>query len=424
MTTRDAYANLTLPGLLRDRRLGGRDAAFATELSYGTLRMRGALDPILAAAAGRELETIDDDVLDLLRLGAYQLLYLRVPAHAAVSTTVDLAPPRATGFANAVLRAVSATDRESWLARVTPADPLAALAIRHSHPDWIVAAFRDALGGDLIETEAALAADNVPPPVHLAARAGEDRDALAVEVGGEPGRWSPRSIVLDSGDPGLLPAVRRGRAGVQDEGSQLVALAAATAELPGTDARWLDLCAGPGGKAALLGEAAATRGARVLAVELHPHRATLVQQSAGGDPVTVVVADGTVPAWADGSFDRALVDAPCSGLGSLRRRPEARWRRTPGDLPTMSRLQGALLTSALAAIRPGGTVLYATCSPHLAETRVVVADVLRRTGAALEDVRPLLPGVEDLGVGPTVQLWPHRHGTDGMFLALLRRIGG
>jgi 16S rRNA (cytosine967-C5)-methyltransferase len=159
----------------------------------------------------------------------------------------------------------------------------------------------------------------------------------------------------------------------------------------------------------------------VLAAELHQHRATLVAHACRGLPVDVVQADATAPAWADGAFDRVLLDAPCSGLGALRRRPEARWRRQPSDIPELTRLQRALLSSALAAARPGGVVVYATCSPHLAETRAVVADAVRRSGAELIDARDLLPGVPDLGPGPTVQLWPHRHGTDAMFLALLRR---
>jgi 16S rRNA (cytosine967-C5)-methyltransferase len=232
---------------------------------------------------------------------------------------------------------------------------------------------------------------------------------------------------MAGGDPASIPAVTQARAGVQDEGSQLVALALSRAEVAGRDEHWLDLCAGPGGKAAVLGALAAQRGARLLAVERQSHRAGLVRRATAAVPegvVEVVTADGTVPAWDPGTFDRVLVDAPCTGLGALRRRPESRWRRTPEDLATLVPLQQALLASALRSVRVGGVVLYATCSPVLAETGGVLAEVLATvTGAELEDAGALLPEVPDHD-GPlagTVQLWPHRHGTDAMFTAVLRR---
>ena len=230
------------------------------------------------------------------------------------------------------------------------------------------------------------------------------------------------------GAPGDFESVARGRAHVQDEGSQLVALALVDAEVSGRDSRWLDLCAGPGGKASLIGALARDRGARVTAVEVTPHRARLVEQAVAGMPVDVICADGREvgadEALSEGGFDRVLVDAPCTGLGSLRRRPESRWRRQPSDLPPLTRLQRELLSSALRAVRPGGIVAYATCSPHLVETRVTVLETVRRMGSTVElvDARTVLPAdVPRLGDGPTVQLWPHRHGTDAMFLALLRR---
>lgn len=419
---REAYANLVLPGLLRDRRLDTRDAALATELAYGTLRARGQLDAVLQACVDRPLDKVDPPVLDLLRLGAYQLLRTRVPPHAAVSATVDLARRVSTAgpaaFVNAVLRKVSARDLDAWLAELSPADPLDALALRTSHPRWVASAFRDALRGDLDQTASALAADDLRPEVHLVARA-MPREELVGLSGGTAGPYSPRAVRLRAGDPGDLAPVRDGRAGVQDEGSQLVALALAAAPLDGPDALWVDLCAGPGGKAALLQDLAAARGARLLAVELQPHRARLVRQAGVG---LVAAADARRLPLADGRADRVLLDAPCSGLGALRRRPEARWRRQPADLPGLTRLQGELLDAAVRALRPGGVLAYVTCSPHLAETVVPVLDVLRRhPGLEQLDARPLLPGVPDLGEGPAVQLWPHRHGTDAMHLALLRR---
>jgi 16S rRNA (cytosine967-C5)-methyltransferase len=437
VSSRDAYANLVLPGLLRDRGITARDAAFATELTYGTLRHQATLDAVLAACSSRPLADTDPRVLDLLRLGAYQLLRMRVPAHAAVSATVEVArvavsdgPAR---FVNAVLRRVAEKDEEAWFAEVAPdraQDPVGYLAVRYAHPEWIVRAFADALGdreGELAETAAALAADDAPGSTHLVARPGLiDRDALVTEAAGRPGRWSPYAVHLAGGDPADLEPIRDQRAAVQDEGSQLTALALAAAPLEGTDERWLDLCAGPGGKAGLLGALAAGRGAHVDAVEQSEHRADLVRRTVADLPVTVHHLDGrdvgTEPVLPEGAFDRVLVDAPCTGLGALRRRPEARWRRQPSDVASLTKLQRELLQAALRAARPGGVVAYVVCSPHLAETKVQVADAVRRTGAELLDVRSVLPeGIPDLGPGPSVQLWPHRHGTDAMFVALLRK---
>jgi 16S rRNA (cytosine967-C5)-methyltransferase len=226
------------------------------------------------------------------------------------------------------------------------------------------------------------------------------------------------------GDPGRIDAVTSGRAGVQDEGSQLVAIALASAKVAGDDANWLDLCAGPGGKSALL--ASLVHDGRLTAVEPLKHRAELVRSNLRAIPGDhkVLVGDGTKPTWPAGSVDRVRADVPCRGLGALRRRPEARWRRTPEDVVELRPLQEALLDSAITSVRPGGVVAYVTCSPHPDETRAVVDAVLgRRDDVSLEDARPLFPGVPDLGDGPDVQLWPHLHGTDAMYLALVRRSG-
>ena len=421
----DAYANLAMPSLLAP--LGTRDAAFATELVYGTLRARGSYDEILARCVTRPLDKLDPRVLDVLRLGAHQLLGMRVAAHAAVDSSVKLVRAKVghgpAGLVNAVLRKVAARDLAGWLAAVAPTgatDPVGRLAVTQSHPRWVVEAFRDALGGDLAETETALAADNERPVVTLVARPGKADLAELFALGAQPGRWSPVAAVLESGgSPSALPPVRENRAGVQDEGSQLVTLALAAAPIEGRDERWLDMCAGPGGKAALLGALAEQRGATLVAAELQPHRARLVARVVGSSAVTVV-ADGTVPAWAPGAFDRVLVDAPCTGLGALRRRPEARWRRLPSDVDSLHPLQISLLRSAIQSVRPGGVVAYVTCSPHVRETRDVVREVV---GPDVEriDARPFLPGVADLGDGPAVQLWPHLHGTDAMYLTLLRK---
>ena len=440
VTADDAYANLVLPVMLRRRALDPRDAALATELTYGTLRGRGRYDAVLAACTDRPLADVDAPVLDALRLGAHQLLATRVPPHAAVNQTVALVRDRvgqgAGGFANAVLRRVSEHELDAWTARVAPAradDLVGHLAVTHSHPAWIVRALAESLGAHgrtIDELDDLLAADNASPLVALAARPGlADVDEL-VAAGARRGAWSPVAAVLDGGDPGGLDAVRTGRARVQDEGSQLAALALAAAEVDGRDERWVDLCAGPGGKAALLAALAAQRGAALDSVEVAEHRVGLVRQALAGTPgdPQVRLGDGReVGRDAPGAYDRVLVDAPCTGLGALRRRPEARWRRQPSDVAALAPLQRALLTSALDAVRPGGVVAYVVCSPHVAESLAVVTDAMRRRDdVSPVDAREVLASVvgrevPDLGPGPAAQLWPHRHGTDAMFVALLRR---
>ena len=456
--TRDAYANLLLPRLLRDRGLSGRDAAFTTELTYGTLRGLGTYDAIIAACVDRDLDAVDAVVLDALRLGTHQLLAMDVPPHAAVSTTVDLvrsvANEGASRFANAILRRVGQGDLRAWIERIAPNaqdDPEGFLAVSRSHPRWIVSSLWDSLQahrgaqrahqdiGELLD------ADNARPGVTLVTRPGLAEVGELNESGASAARYSPYAAYLAGGDPGALAPVREGRAGVQDEGSQLVANALATAPLEGRDERWLDMCAGPGGKAALLAGLALERGASLLANEIAPHRAELVRRAlrgygdrlagaeveadATGDAAAsdrgtlqVIAADGIRAPWQPGSFDRVMLDAPCTGLGALRRRPESRWRRGPEDLERLTRVQRRLLSSALDSVRPGGLVAYVTCSPHLEETRDVVRHVVKsRRDVERVDARPLLPGVPDLGGGPDVQLWPHLHGTDAMYLALLRR---
>jgi 16S rRNA (cytosine967-C5)-methyltransferase len=406
--------------MITERRLSGRDAALATELGYGTVRASGTLDEIIAGCVDRPMAEVDPPIRWLLQLGAYQLLRTRIPAHAAVATTVDLARAtgngRAGGFLNAVLRRVATSDWDGWtdtLAR--GATPIRTLSLRWAHPEWICAAFADALGGDLEETAAALAADDARPQTHLVAWPGQIERAELIGVsGGDPGPYSPYAVRLSGGDPGALEVVRRHRAGVQDEGSQLCALALVRAPLDGPDQRWLDLCAGPGGKTALLAALAAQRGAKVTAHELHPHRAELVRKITAPWDVDVRVGDARELDPADGRYDRILVDAPCTGLGALRRRPEARWRRTAADVASLTTLQEQLLDAALRLLRPGGVVAYVTCSPHPAETAAVVG------GRQLIDARECFDGVDQLGGGPTVQLWPHRHGTDAMFCAIIR----
>jgi 16S rRNA (cytosine967-C5)-methyltransferase len=421
----DAYANLVLPRLLTERHLASRDAAFATELAYGALRWQGVLDEVVARGARRPVAELDPPVRAVLRLGAYQLLHMRVPAHAAVHATVQVARQvcgeRVVGLVNAVLRRVGERSWEQWTAQLAPADDLGRTAFASGYPRWVAEALDAALGGDRSELQDALREDR--PVTHLVARPGRiSRDALVRAAGPDatPGPWSPYAVRMSGGDPGRVAAIRDGRAAVQDEGSQLCALALTAAALDGRDARWLDVCAGPGGKSALLGSLLPS-GGRLLAGDVQPHRARLLAGALAGLPGSVVVADGTRPPWREGTFDRVLLDAPCTGLGALRRRPEVRWRRQPEDVPRLHELQVRLLRAAVRSVRPGGLVAYVTCSPHPMETRTVVEAVLRaEPGLTWADARPNLPGVPSLGAGPDVQLWPHRQGTDAMYLALLR----
>jgi 16S rRNA (cytosine967-C5)-methyltransferase len=444
---RDAYANLLLPQLIAQRHLTGRDAALATELSYGTLRGRGTYDAVLAICSDRDLGSLDPPVREVLRLGTHQLLATRIQPHAAVATSVNLvkatAGQRPAGFVNAVLRRVATRDLQAWLDIAAPArdaDPVGSLAVRYSHPAWIVEAFAAALGevtsGGLEQTEAALAAGSERPSVHLCVVPGLASQLELVSAGCAPARWSPYGAYLADGDPAAVSAVADGRAGVQDEASQLATIALARVALDGPTGgaagsgaageRWLDVCAGPGGKARLLAGLATGAEARLVAAEVREHRARLVRSAiAPAGSGRAIVADGTRPAWRLAGFDRVIADVPCSGLGALRRRPEARWRRTPDDVRALGKLQRDLLRTALDSTRPGGVVAYVTCSPHLAETRDVVGDVLAsRAGIEVLDAPAVLAEVPDISSGPDgryAQFWPHVHGTDAIFLALLRR---
>lgn len=417
----DAYANIALADHLNRRQLSPRDAAFATELVAGTCRGEGSYDRVIVAAAGRPLKSFQPAVVDVLRLGTHQLLALRVPDHAAVAASVDLAAvavgERVTGLVNAVLRKVSAHTADQWWDRLAvPDDPVDRLALEHQHPRWTVEAYLALLGEE--ETAQALAANNVAPRTTLVARPGLCE--VSELVGATPTQWSPHGAIID-GDPGSVTQVRTGTAGVQDEGSQLVTLAAARVAGPGS---WLDLCAGPGGKSALLTGLATRADATVISAELHPHRARLVRQGlrAYPGPHRVVVADGTRGPWRPASQALVLADVPCSGLGALRRRPESRWRRTPHDVAELTVVQRSLLHAAVDTTEPGGVSAYVTCSPHRAETVDIVDAVLAERADVTElSATDHLPEVPNAELGKRVQLWPHRHGTDAMFLALLRR---
>jgi 16S rRNA (cytosine967-C5)-methyltransferase len=431
--TEDAYANVVWPRMLDRWSLSGRDAAFATDLAYGTLRMRGLYDAVIDACSTRSTGEIDPQLLDILRLGTHQILGMRVPDHAAVDSSCGLARVQGftdtgrVGFVNAVLRKVARHDIEQWQRICTEQlSEDAALAVATSHPEWIVRAVREAWAGHRQqpatedELAAVLAADNIPAKPTIALRGQFDDSDLE---GTAPARWIPRARVLDTVIPNRSELLRDARAIVQDEGSQLAVQALLAAAVDPPESAWLDMCAGPGGKAALLADAAQREQVGLLAVELHAHRADLVRSAVGAHvPIEIEVADATARPWGNRFFDRILLDAPCTGLGALRRRPEARWRRRPSDVRELTGLQHALLDTAVDSLRRGGVLAYVTCSPHLAETRGVIDDALMtREDIIEEDAMALLPAVPDVGPGPHVQLWPHLHGTDAMFIAILRR---
>ncbi|MDR1387524.1 MAG: rRNA cytosine-C5-methylase [Propionibacteriaceae bacterium] len=419
-----AYANLALRQALARADLDQRDAALATELVAGVCRHQGVYDRILVAAAGRPLGSLQPALVDLLRLSCHQLLRLRPPPAVAVSASVDLARAtigaRVTGLVNAVLRRVAESTWPDWLERLSQGQaPIEQLALRTSHPAWIAQAYVDLLGWS--EAEPALQANNQPPSVDLVCYPGLSRPQDLVAAGAEPGRWSDRAVRVQ-GDPARWPALVEGRAGVQDEGSQLIALGLSRAPAPAGP--WLDLCAGPGGKTALLWGAALAADEPLVALELHPHRTQLVAQAVRAYPrqPLLAVADGRRPPLRPGSFSRVLADVPCTGLGSLRRRPESRWRRRPQDLAGLTELQAELLAAALAAGRSGAVVAYVTCSPHRDETERVVETVLAtRSDVDLIEASQVWPALPEACRGPYLQLWPHRHGLDAMFCALLRR---
>lgn len=428
-----AYANLALPRTLRTLTLSAEDRGFITELVYGSLRREGELDVVIEQAAKRPIARIDSVTADILRLAVYQALFMRVAEHALVHEAVELAKKRrksSVGFVNGVLRTVVGTSAETWrgLINSTP-------SLNHNHPLWVAQLVEEALAdcegaGDLAT---ALAANNEAPAVTLALLPGfsepteNDRKTLL----------SPVGVSLASGSPADDDRVQAGIARVQDEGSQLAALVLTRVQPIRPGERWLDMCAGPGGKAALMAAEALLGGAQVLAVEKQEHRADLVRQSVNAistrnsSTVEVFCADSLAFPGEDQQFDRVLLDAPCSGLGALRRRPEARWRKSEDDLPQLIGLQTALLRRALGLVVPGGYVAYVTCSPVHSETASVIETVAKEHASEFftVDTLPVLEGVAGTKIqgarrGTAVQLWPHLHHTDAMFIQLLRRRTG
>ena len=404
-----AWSNLAVPEAVADL-ADVRDRAFASHLAYETLRWEGTLDAALALVLSRPLEKVEPGVRRVLRLGATQLLISDVPARAAVDTSVQLARQAvpgarsagAGGFVNGVLRALSRRDGDlAWPDRAQ--DPVRHLALHTAHPDWVVADLLPRYGVE--RTGAILAADDLAPGVTLRANVARDdllAELAAAGITARPGA-TPVSVRAPGADPRTLSAVTEGRAVVQDEASVRVALACGVGE----GDRVLDLCAGPGGKATHLAHLAGPSG-QVVAVELHAHRAQLISDAAARQGVTIDVRVGdarTPPISPEERFDVVLLDAPCTGLGTGRRRPEVRWRRTPQDATALAVLQGELLRAAADHLAPAGVLTYAVCTWTAAETTAVVERF------AVEAVD------RGLTATGTTQLLPDTDDTDGMFIA-------
>ena len=406
-----AYSNLILPKALSESILEANDRALATELVYGTLRMQGRHDHFISAASDRFLEQIDPKALIVLRLGTHQLKQMRVPSHAAIYESVELAKKvvgkSTASFVNAILRKIDSLDF-GQLSK--PTQEYAKLALEYSHPEWIVSSYFDSLKNSS-EVISLLQANNNPAKPTLIAWPGLTTQGDLLEAGALAIATSSVAATFD-GNPGEIAAIRERRAGVQDLGSQLVVEKFYDQFNP--NLRWLDLCAGPGGKAAYLSALLKRDGGFLLANEISSERAKLVSQVMHHGKVNV--SDGRSMPDELGKFDRILLDAPCTGIGALRRRPEVRWRRSLQDLKNLTALQSELLESATRLLSPGGIIAYVTCSSHQAETKFQIRTFLKQhsnfTRIPVNDHRADIDG--------DLQLWPHRDGTDAMFLSLLK----
>lgn len=407
-----AYSNLILPKMLSKSSLSLEDKAFASELVYGSLRMKGRHDALIAQVSDRPLAEIDSKVLIVLRLGVHQLTQMRVPSHAAIYETVELAK-RATGkssssFVNALLRNI---DKSSELSSIAGKDLLSSLSAEYSHPEWIVSSYMDSLKSPE-EVVALLVANNTPARPTLIAWPGRSSIDELIDSGASPIEGSTIAAICE-GDPGSIPAIRERRAGVQDRGSQIVV--ERFLDTFEENLRWLDLCAGPGGKAAYLSSVIAQRSGELIANEISKERAALVEQVVA--KASVVNHDGRSLPAALGTFDRILVDAPCTGVGALRRRPEVRWRRTLKDLRELTALQSELLDAAANRLNNDGVIGYVTCSSHQAETKFQIRSFLKRH----PEFSRLRVADDRSDVDGDLQLWTHKDGCDSMYLALLRK---
>ena len=425
------HVDLSLEGAPELRHLDRRDRALAVELVAGTVRRRNSLDAVLASVSHDPLSRVQRDVMAALRLGAYQLLYMdRVPAHAAVAEGVELIADRGAatrGYVNAVLRQVSRVGRQT-LADLSTGTAVEVLAVRHSHPQWIVGLFVDELGqrtaGEL------LAAGNIPPErclhVNSLCATVEEAQATLREDGVVTTPVPGFELALVYEGP-LLEATRAFRAGMvtpQSRGSQLAG-AVAAGRVPAAGAV-ADLCAAPGTKTAQL--AAALPSCRILAVDADPSRATALRKNLERlqvSTVTVLEADATELQKRDvGQFECVLVDAPCTGLGTLASRPDLRWRRRPADVQRLAALQRSLLETAAHLVRPGGTLTYSVCTVTRAETLDVVAALSASEQWHLDDLGAEWPHFADPRKATCLLTLPSTHGTSGFFIARLHKSPG
>ena len=412
--TQGLYSNIVLPQWLGRSKLSREDKALTTELVYGTLRMRGRHDSLIEQASSRELSNIDEKVLIVLRLGVHQITQMRIPSHAAVYETVELAKKvvgqSSASFVNAVLRKIDSVTSGALEAQSRNINDLAA---EYSHPEWIVSSYLDSLKSEE-EVVALLRANNIPAQPTLIAWPGLSTIDELLDAGAIPIEGSLLAASYD-GNPGEIPAVRERRAGVQDRGSQLVI--ERFLDYFEDNLRWLDMCAGPGGKAAYLSSVIDQRTGEFVANEVSEQRAALVKQVVRNHQV--MTGDARNLPESLGSLDRILLDAPCTGIGALRRRPEVRWRRTLADLKSLTQLQSELLDSAAKHLRENGIIAYVTCSSHQAETTFQTRSFLKRHGnferLPVRDQR-----VDESG---DLQLWTHKDQCDSMYLSLLQKKG-
>lgn len=423
--SQSGYANLVLPAELGRANLENRDSAFVTEIVYGTLRQRNLYDEIIASAAKRSVKKIDVVPLNILRMTAHQLLTLETPAHAAVDSAVRLTVRNksgsASGFVNAISRRISERSRSEWISQLCQGrNQIEQLSLTFAHPKWIVEKYFERLGSwDAVERE--LSANNINPRTTGVIYPG-NHWSLASTSASQACEWTDDCRYLE-GNPENFEEIQRATGGVQDQGSYLVARALAqaparTAKAKNTPRVWVDMCAGPGGKAALLSRWAQSDEAQFLAIEISPHRADLITRMTN----RVAIADSSLPPLRIGSAEKILLDAPCSGLGALRRRPDARHRKQPSDIPGLIALQRKLLASAVELLCEGGVLAFVTCSPLTDETTANTKWLLsERPELELIDARPYLPENLHLGDDFDIQLWPGLHNTDAMYLALFRK---
>jgi 16S rRNA (cytosine967-C5)-methyltransferase len=421
---RGGYSNLLLPQALNESTFDERDRGFTTELVYGTIRMQGLYDYVFQQISDRPWSEVDPEIVDLARMGAHQVFSMRTPPHAAVSATVDVARKNLGeskgSFINALMRKATSQEIEQWLEPLkAESDVIKRMSIEYSHPEWIISAYFDLLKDeDLVKSE--LISNNTPAKPTLVSWPGASTQDELITLGATSTKYS-RFGAVHNDPPASLEVIRHRRAGVQDEGSQLVAQIFSDAT--STAQRTLDLCAGPGGKAALLSHICDVSGRDFVANEISEARAALVKKVIGRFPV--LVGDARAIAESNLRFNAILADVPCTGLGALRRRPEVRWRRTLKDLAPLLALQSEIVESALSVLEPAGVFGYATCSPHYAETTAQVQSILKKhDDLELIDITAYLPeGLEDCTRGGALSLWGHLHNTDSMYLALFQKKG-